>query len=123
MSSTFTRKSILTSSKLQPPIFTYLSCTWRSEGNLQALVLSFHRVQPGDTIRVFRRGSRHLYLLYQLTSRQIQLSALWGPRLLWRSVDVLNTPEGADGDKMVFDVYDRYRCGFSTWQDLEPPKA
>lgn len=36
---------------------------WRSEANLQELVLSFHHRGPEDATRVIRLGSKHLFVL------------------------------------------------------------
>lgn len=36
-------------------------CVWRSEDNLQELVLSFHCVGSGDQTQVVRPGSKRVY--------------------------------------------------------------
>lgn len=39
-----------------------IKCLWRSEDNLEELVLSFHHVVPEDQTQVFKLGDRHLVL-------------------------------------------------------------
>jgi hypothetical protein len=51
---------------------------WRSEGNIQKLVLSFHHVGSGDQIQFIRIGGKHCYSQCHLASPQLLICSVDG---------------------------------------------